>query len=168
MDINNFIFLFLTIFMLHNLEEIFMIERWFDRTYPRIKQSLPSFVRRILEQNKTMTAARFAAVVFILSIPASALLFTSVITEQYYLFLGLNIFFALNIFTHPLQSLLLKCYVPGLWTSILLIIPYNIVLFYCLYSKGILVSNLNIGTLIIFILIIPVFLLSHKIAEKWV
>ncbi len=113
-----------------------------------------------------MTSVQFSIVLCILSIAVSALILVTVITEQYVLFFGLNKIFALNIFTHPLQSLLLKCYVPGLWTTLLLIIPYNIIVYMQFYTQGLLNLTIGIKALFVIILFIPVFIISHMIGGK--
>lgn len=156
---------FLIIFMLHNLEEIMMVERWMKGTYPQVRGKIPSFAQKELDQVKDMTSGRFAIVVFLLSIFASALLFLSATTQLDFLFFGLNFVFALNIFSHPLQSLFLKSYTPGVGTSIFLVIPYYIFFFYHFYDVFSIQSM--IGAFIIVLIFIPVFLLSHKMAAKW-
>ena len=166
MDINILIISFLMIFMLHNLEEIITIERWHKKTYPRVIHRVPSFIQKEMKQFNDITSAQFALVVFVLSIVVSALILTAVVTEHYFLFLGVAIPFALNIFTHPLQSLYLRCYTPGVWTSILLIIPYNILLFFHFSKEGLFTMSTMIGALIVMVLLVPVFLLSHKIGGK--
>lgn len=167
MDINLLIWSFLIIFVLHNFEEIILIERWFRKTYPVIRERIPLFVQREVDSYRTMTAIQFSIVVCILTILASVLIVITIVTEHYFLFLGLNIIFALNIFSHPLQSIMLKSYVPGLWTTLLLIIPYNIIAFFEFYNQGILNEKTIIYSLFIIIPFIPVFLISHKLGEKW-
>lgn len=154
--------------MLHNLEEIIMIERWMKKTYPEIRERLPQFAKRELDSLQTTTAAQFSLVVFILSILASALIVITITTDEYFLFVGLNIIFALNILIHPFQSLLIRCYVPGLWTTILLIIPYYIFFFTQLYHQGLMYLVINLKTIVVFLIFIPVFLISHKISRKWI
>jgi len=168
MDLSLLIWSFLIIFMLHNFEEIITIEKWFHKTYPRIKERIPPFFNREMEQFKTITTAQFSIAVCVLFIVSSVLIIISITTNHYFLFLGLNIFFSLNIFTHPVQSLLLKCYVPGLWTTLVFIIPYNLIVLYQFYSKGLLDTALIINALIVTILFIPLLMLSHKIAERYV
>jgi hypothetical protein len=167
MDIYLLIWTFLIIFMLHNFEEIITIERWFKNTYPRIRERIPSFAQRDIEKFKNITAAQFSVAVTVISVIASMLILITVMTQHYFLFLGLNIFFALNIFTHPMQSLFLRCYTPGVWTTLSLIIPYNILLFYHFYIEGLLTMNTILSALVVTVLFIPILFLSHKIAEKW-
>ncbi|WP_018930398.1 HXXEE domain-containing protein [Gracilibacillus lacisalsi] len=168
MDIYTWIVSFVIIFMLHNLEEIIMIESWFKKSYPRVNKKIPAFAQKELNQYKDITSSQFSVVVFVFSVITSIFILISVITEHYFIFIGVNLFFALNIFTHPLQSLFLRCYTPGVWTTILLILPYNILLFYHYYKAGILTVNTITGSLIVMILLVPGFLISHKIAEKWI
>lgn len=167
MDIYVWILSFLIIFMLHNLEEIITIERWFQKAYPRVKKRMPSFARKELGNYKDITSAQFSIVVFVFSIFVSALILIAVITQHYYLFLGINLLFALNIFSHPLQALYLRCYTPGVLTSLLLIIPYYVLFFRRFYNTDMLTINSIFGAIVVMIFLIPAFLLSHKIGEKW-
>lgn len=153
--------------MLHNLEEIITIESWFQKTYPRIIKKVPSFVQKELNNYKNITSAQFGVVIFVFSVFISALILIAIITQHDYLFLGVSFFFALNIFTHPLQSLYLKCYTPGVLTSLFLIIPYYSLFFYRFYNTDMFTINSVLGAMVVIILLIPAFLLSHKIGEKW-
>lgn len=96
MKMNVWMLIFVIIFMLHNLEEIISVEKWFQKTYPRVRNRIPSLIQQQLDQIG-MTTVRFAVVVFVISILASILLLISVWTEQYYFFFGISFFFALNI-----------------------------------------------------------------------
>jgi hypothetical protein len=165
MDI--YVLAFIIIFMLHNLEEILSIERWFKHIYPRIMDRVPAFAQKELKKFENITAAQFAMVVFLLSIVFAALFLIAVMTDQYFIFIGLNFLFAVNIFTHPLQALFLRSYVPGLWTALTLIIPYYILFFFHISKTEMLTLNTLLGTFVVMVLLIPVFLLSHKIGEKW-
>src|SRR5690625_4652559 len=158
---------FLIIFMLHNLEEIIMIERWFQKTYPRINTRILSYIQKELKHYKNTTSIQFAVVIFVFAVFVSALLFVAAMTQHDYLFLGVNLFFGLNIFTHPLQTLYLRSYTPGVLTSLFLIIPYYSLFFYRYYSTNMFTLDSILGALIVFVFLIPVFLLSHKIGEKW-
>ncbi|MDW0118356.1 HXXEE domain-containing protein [Sporosarcina thermotolerans] len=167
MDINVWIISFLIIFMLHNLEEIIMVEKWIKKTYPRVRDKIPSSMQKELNHYNDITSVQFAVIVFVFSIFASILILIAVVTQHYYLFLGVNLFFALNIFTHPLQALYLRCYTPGLLTSLLLIIPYYSLFFYRFYNTDMLSLNSILGAIAVMIIFIPLFLLSHKIGKKW-
>lgn len=157
---------FLMIFMLHNLEEIITVESWMKKTYPRVKQRIPAGIQKEIDKMQDMTAARFAVVVFILSAMVSVLLALTMWYGKFFVFLGINLIFAVNIFTHPLQALYLRCYTPGLWTTVLLIIPYYVLFFYYTAIAGLWHVNTLLSSIVILILFIPLFLFSHKIGEK--
>ncbi|NBJ71519.1 MULTISPECIES: HXXEE domain-containing protein [Clostridia] len=167
MDIYLFILFFLIIFMLHNLEEIITIEKWFKNTYPRIRGQIPLPVQKLIDGFANTTAAQFAIAVLMISLVASLLLIITVTTQHYFLFLGLNMLFALNIFTHPIQAILLRCYTPGVWTTLLLILPYNIIFFYHFYIEDLLTMNMILGGSVVMFICMPFVYLGHKIAEKW-
>lgn len=167
MDINIWIVSYLIIFMLHNLEEIITIEYWIRKVYPRISHKIPAFIQEELNKKKDITAAQFALVVFILSVVISGLILIGIFTEQYYFFLGVSLAFGLNFFTHPLQSLFLRCYTPGVITSLLLVIPYYSLFFYHFYGTEMFSRGTMIGAIIVIACLAPVFFLSHKIGEKW-
>src|SRR5690606_36874888 len=167
MEINLLILAFTVIFMLHNLEEIMTVERWMNRIYPRVKMRVPPFAQTQIKQFDNMTGTRFSFVVFVRSIPVSVIILLTFITEDYFLFLALNLLFAVNIFSHPLQALFLRCYVPGVATSIFLIIPYYIFFFQTFSEAGMLTIQNILRSLVVILLFIPVFLLIHKLSQKW-
>lgn len=166
MDTNTLILIFLVIFMLHNLEEIIMVERWAKRNYPRVKDRIPSYFQKTIDDLKDITAVQFAIVVFIVSVFGSIIILVGVIGDYMFLFFGLAMVFGLNIFTHPLQSLFLRTYTPGVLTSIFLVIPYYIILFNHFYSEDIVNMKMVLGGLVVVALFIPVFILSHIIGER--
>lgn len=160
------ILLFLIIFMLHNLEEIITIEKWFQNSFPRVRSKIPSFVQNRMKQFEAMTSSKFALVVFVFSIGVSVVILIGAFTNHDFYFIGANLLFAVNIFTHPLQALYLRTYTPGLWTSLFLVIPYYIGFFYYLSIAGFLTMNMIIPSFIVVLILIPVFLFSHKVGER--
>jgi len=167
LDINIWILSFLVIFMLHNLEEIITIEDWFQQTYPRMIHKIPPYIQKKLNHYRNITTKQFSIVIFVFSFFIFAFILVAVITKHYYLFLGINLFFALNIFTHPLQTFYLRSYTPGILTSITLLIPYYILFFYRFYNTDLFTMGSIFGAVVVMILFIPIFLFSHKIGEKW-
>jgi len=138
-----------------------------SKKYPKVSKRIPPVVQRELEDYKAITSRQFSVVVFVFSVFVSGLILMAMLTQHYYLFLGVNLLFALNIFTHPLQSLYLRCYTPGVLTSLLLIIPYYSLFFYHFYNTNMLGLDMVLRGIVVMILLIPIFLLSHKIGEKW-
>lgn len=144
-----------------------MVESWMQKTYPQNRNRVPSFVQNELENNKEMTTRQFSVVVFIVSVFASIGITISLITQYYFVFLGISFFFAINIFSHPLQSLYLKRYTPGVITSLLLVIPYYGMFFYHFYDTELFALKTIVAALVLVVVFIPLFLLGHKIGEKF-
>ena|SRR5690625_6860 len=167
LDMNIWISSFLVIFMLHNLEEIITIEDWFQQTYPRVINKIPPSIQKELSHYRNITSKQFSIVIFVFSIFVSAFILVAVMTQHYYLFLGVNLFFALNIFTHPLQTFYLRSYTPGVLTSIILLIPYYIFFSFRFYNTDLFTMGSFFAAVIVMILFIPLFLFSHKVGEKW-
>ncbi|MDX8047305.1 HXXEE domain-containing protein [Gracilibacillus sp. S3-1-1] len=166
MDVNTLILTFLVIFMLHNLEEIIMVERWGKVNYPQVKDKIPFFIQKELESFIHVTAAQFALIVFIISVFSSILLLVAVIGDYMFLFLGIAMVFAINIFSHPIQSLLLRTYTPGVFTSIFLVIPYYIILINYFRVEYFVDMKMVFGALVVAAVFILVLILSHMIGEK--
>lgn len=166
MNMSFWIILFLIIFMLHNLEEIITVEKWLQDTFPRVHQRIPAMIQKELTK-KQMTTRQFAVVVFILSIFGSCLLVIGEWTQKNYFFLGIALFFAINIVSHPLQSLFLRSYTPGVITSIFLIIPYYSMFFYEMYQHEVFSATSIVGIIMVIIFLLLAFILSHKLSEKW-
>ncbi|MDQ0273558.1 HXXEE domain-containing protein [Cytobacillus purgationiresistens] len=161
-----FIGMFLVVFMLHNFEEIILIESWFKNTYPKVKHRIPNRISTEVDKMKRTTAAQFSIDVLILFIIAIVLIGLTLLTNNYILFLGLNLFFALNIFIHPIQSLLLKAYVPGLISTILIVFPYNLFFFY-IFIREDLIDWLSVLYCIpIIILLVGVLVISQSFSRK--
>lgn len=165
-ELNTLILIFLVIFMLHNLEEVIMVERWVKVNYPRVKDKIPLFFQKEIDSFINVTAAQFALVVFIISVFSSLLIVGAVIGDYKFLFLGVAMVFAINIFTHPLQSLLLRTYTPGVLTSIFLVIPYYIILINYIYTEKFINMKMIWGSLVVVASFVAVFILSHTIGEK--
>jgi hypothetical protein len=125
MNAMNFIaWMFPVIFMLHDFEEIIMAEVWSKRYHKRINRVWPKRQPFGLSEIREWQSPTFAAGVGIEFILFSLVSFFSVISQNY--FLWFSVFCALLIhmvFVHILICFWFKGYVPGVVTSVLLILP---------------------------------------------
>ncbi len=85
---------------------------------------------------------------------------------SYAFFLAASSLFFLHGFMHIGQAFLIRKYIPAVITSVLIIVPYGIVLFWNLLNTGI----VNVPELLVFFLIaivigIPFILLMHVVGE---
>ncbi|MUG70259.1 HXXEE domain-containing protein [Paenibacillus validus] len=167
-SINSVIWLFLVAFMLHDFEEIIRIEPWFRRHQPSIYRKVPRRFRNTLDSFSRMTAPQFSVAVcleFVVFVPCT---FMAAEHGSYLLFLGFNAVMLLHVFMHIGQAVFVRMLVPGVVTSVLIILPYTIYVFYRLLSEK-LITLTDIGlSLPLGLLLIPILLLGHKAGEKLV
>ena len=118
--------LFPIIFMIHEFEEIIMIEKWmnknrsdFDRRFPRIAQRMNKFMDIDTRNFSIIVAEEF----FIVSI----LTITSVLTNNIIYWYCILTAFSIHLIIHFLQFVIWKKYIPAIITTILCIA-------YCIFA----------------------------------
>jgi len=172
LNVQTLIWLFPIIFVLHDLEEIIMIEKWMDKNSNVIYDKLPrKFADKVIKQF-SMSTAQFAVAVFIIFIFVSS---STYMASQYinhgpfgniYLFTVMILVMFLHVFTHVGQSVFLRSITPGVITSIFLVLPYTLIMFNSLFKHQIITwKTIYISTPFIF-LIIPLALLAHWVGKK--
>ncbi|MCC3357082.1 HXXEE domain-containing protein [Bacillus sp. REN16] len=168
-DIQTLIWLFPIMFILHDFEEIIMVESWMKRNSTKIYNVLPKrFADRVIKQF-SMSTAQFAVAVLIIFLFVSS---STVMANQYviqgllgniYIFTIITLVFFLHAFTHIGQSIILRSVTPGAFTSLIVIIPYSLVLYRSLLVNEIITWKTIFLSLPYCLLIIPiVLLLSHN------
>lgn len=156
-DINFLIWAFPIFFIFHDFEEIIFIKPWFDKNKAELKGKYPVIGVRIIPHVKKITTASFA-----LGVWEEFLIITvlTVITYQYRTYtawLGAFLVFTIHLIIHCVQAILMRCYVPFVATSVILIPfcffiiqgvfklhPINFIMLICavLVSTVIMIGNL--------------------------
>lgn len=165
-SIESLSWLFLAVFMIHDLEEIIWIEPWFKKNYTKVSHTIPGTFQSLLKSMASITSSQFAVAVgieFILFIPIT---FFAAEYHQFLIFIGVNSILFLHVFTHVGQSLYIKMVTPGVITSIFIVLPYSAYLFYRLLNEGLIDWNLILLSIPIGLLIIPVVLVGHFIGKR--
>jgi hypothetical protein len=127
MEMTHVIWLFLVVFMLHDLEEIIVVENWLIRYRMQVAQKLPAPLEKLLKPMLNMTTAQFSVAVtgIFVILTAAVLLTVTTLPDGTYLpffLVCLHVMF-LHVFTHLGQSILFRAYTPGVVTAVLLIFP---------------------------------------------
>lgn len=169
-DINFLIWLFPIAFILHDFEELILFEPWLKRNagviIGRVKDKVPAFLEKQLNSILSKTTTQFAIpiyLIFILTI-ISALLAAGF--GKYSFFLLASSLFFLHGFMHIGQSIFLRRYIPALITSVLIVIPYGLVLFWGLIFTGIIVfPELVVYFAVSIILGVPFIIGVHMVGE---
>lgn len=169
MNTMNFIvWMFPVIFMLHDFEEIIMVEVWGSRYKKELNTVWPKkqpFGLNYIHFCQTPTFSIGVEVEFFLFSLISLL---SVIFQSYFLwysaFLGITLHL---VFVHMLIFIQFKHYVPGLITSIIFLLPSVWILYVAKmiinYDLGTILLSCLLG-IILTIIIIPVL---HKAMGSW-
>jgi hypothetical protein len=165
------LWLFPIAFMLHDFEELIGFEPWLKRNSGEIKAKvagkLPAFVTKQINLIMTKTSAEFAMPVLLIFLLTAASSFIAVEYHSYGFFLAASACFVLHGLMHIGQAILMRCYVPALATSLLIVLPYGALLYERLFSEGIarwpsILIYAGLGL----VAIIPLILFMHWVGEK--
>ncbi|GIN88559.1 hypothetical protein J6TS2_49450 [Heyndrickxia sporothermodurans] len=122
LNIHTLIWLFPVLFILHDFEEIIMIEKWMNNNSEVIYEKLPRRVANRVFKQFSMTTTQFSISVlviflFVSSSPymASQYIIQGAFANIYFFTVFILIFF-LHVFTHIGQSIFLRSITPGVMT----------------------------------------------------
>ncbi|MFT9819209.1 HXXEE domain-containing protein [Lysinibacillus sp. NPDC056185] len=130
-ELHNAIWLFVVIFMLHDFEEIITVENWSQKTNHLVKNTnnnLKLLIWKFWNINSHSFAKRD---VFIFLVTSSIVFFKVQFIENNWtaiLFISFLCFVLLHNLVHILQTIILKTYTPGLYTTLFLVTPYTVYL----------------------------------------
>jgi heme/copper-type cytochrome/quinol oxidase subunit 4 len=169
-DTHTLIWLFPIAFMFHDFEEIILFEPWLRKNAGeievRIKNRVPAFLVKQIGAILDKSATEFAfpvSLIFGLTFISS---FLAVEYEEYGFFLLASGAFFLHGFMHLGQAIALRRYVPAIISSVLIVIPYGLVLYWRLIKEGMVdMSGLLIYFLLAVALTIPFILVMHKVGD---
>jgi magnesium-transporting ATPase (P-type) len=131
LNVQTLIWLFPIAFVLHDLEEIIMVERWMYKNRHVIYDKLPKKIADKVIKQFSMSTAQFSVAVFVIFIFVSS---STYMASQYindgplgnmYFFTIMLLIFFIHVFIHVGQSIILRSITPGVITSIVIIFPYN-------------------------------------------
>ncbi len=115
---NNIIWLFPILFLIHELEEILGFEKWYDKNknklnkYPKIANKLSKVFSYFSKKN--MLFAIFEQLILCLLVCIIAVKY-----DFYILWLAAFIGYTIHLIIHVFQSAILKTYIPSLITSLI-------------------------------------------------
>ena len=165
-DMQSLLWLFPISFMIHDFEEIVFWESWMAKNGPELTRRAPAFLTNLANDFVRKSTAQISVTVFLIFCltTVSALLATA--AEHWPLFLILMSMFFLHGFGHIGQAILLRRYVPGLITSVLVVIPYGTWATRRVLSAGIVdLSGLLVYLVVAVVLTPPFILLMHMIGS---
>ncbi|GKV54068.1 hypothetical protein NCCP2222_00150 [Sporosarcina sp. NCCP-2222] len=130
-ELTNAIWLFVIIFMIHDFEEIIAVENWSTRMEDQVRR-LDRKIGYAIWKFWHISSYQFAKRDFFIFLTASFITFIKVQfmeTDWAAILYGtFLIVVLLHNAIHLLQTIILKSYTPGLYTSLLIVTPYCIYL----------------------------------------
>lgn len=166
------IWLFPIVFMFHDFEELILFEPWLkknaDEIRKRIQGRVPDFVTRQIEAVLVKSTIEFALPISMIFALTALAAFLAAQYQHYGFFLFASGAFFLHGFMHVGQAILLRKYVPALISSVLIVIPYGLVLFPRMFAEGLIDwSSLLLYFAFGMALIVPFILVMHKVGEAF-
>ncbi len=124
MSLVTVLWLFPVVFMLHDFEEIVLVETWMRRNGDEVRRRF-RFARGAIDHLTDLPTAAFALVVAEEFLIISAVTLAAVELGWYEMWAGILIAFLLHLVGHLAQFLALRHYIPAIVTT-LLALPYGV------------------------------------------
>ena len=154
----NLLWLFPVIFMLHEMEEIIGFGPWLDKNqaiinkYPRIAASYEHF------SPSGFAMAVLEEYLLVIIITGASLYFAN-----YLVWLGAFIAFSLHLLIHLIQSILIRKYIPALASSLVLLPPSILIIKRATAMTSYSLTSLLISTFLCVILMVVNLAFAHQL-----
>lgn len=121
------VWLFPIIFMFHEFEEIIFFESWIKKNKGYLSERYPKLTKRLLFRIEGLSVPAFTVAVAEEFLLLSIITVLAVIFNWYLVWLAIFMGCFIHLLVHIVQCLMLRKYIPGIYTAVLSII-------YCIYS----------------------------------
>lgn len=119
-----------SVFIIHDFEEIIVVEKWLLKNEKELLMTIPikfhNYFNRIFPKKSSV----FACAVLVEYIGLLGCIFLSIFNHYHEWsiigILGVVSILFLHSFTHIGQMVVLKRYTPGVWTAIFVVIPFSV------------------------------------------
>jgi hypothetical protein len=114
MSVETVMWLLPVFFMIHDFEEIIMMEPWAAKYGDRIRKRFPGFGPKLMSEVESRTTASMAFAVAIIFTVLSLLVFIAVWFNLKSLWMGILLAYSIHIIIHFAQAIMVSGYVPVL------------------------------------------------------
>ncbi|WP_079504942.1 HXXEE domain-containing protein [Mesobacillus jeotgali] len=172
LNLHTLIWLFPIIFVLHDFEEIIMLEKWMAKNRGIIKKVLPERLANNVVKQFSMTTAQMSVAVLIVFLFVCSSTFMASqyanggLLSNIHYFTVVVLIFLLHVFTHVGQSILFRSITPGVITSIFLVLPYSLAMLNALFEHRVIDWDTIYFYLPFVILALPIVLAAHWIGKR--
>ena len=161
------IWLLPVVFMIHDFEEIIFFKSWINKNKDYLIEKFPKISKRFLPRFVNLSTSAFALAVAEEFILLSVITIGSVLFDNYMLWLAAFMGFFVHLLIHLGQWIILKRYIPAIWTSFFALI-------YCVYTLHTIIANnifqtseIILWTMIGLGLVGVNLIFAHKLAEMF-
>jgi len=155
------------VFMIHDFEEIIFFKPWINRNKDYLSKKFPNISKRFLPRMENLSTSAFTLAVAEEFLLLSLITVGSVLFDNYLLWLAAFMGFFVHLFVHLVQWIILRQYIPAIYTTFLALI-YCAYALYEIISKNVFqVSEIVFWTIIGFVLVGVNLLFAHKLAEVY-
>jgi hypothetical protein len=151
--------------MIHDFEEIIFFKLWINKNKNYLTEKFPKIAHRLLPHFGNISTSGFALAVAEEFVLLSLINLGTVMFDNYILWLAAFMGFFVHLFVHIVQWLILKRYIPGIYTSFFALI-YCGYTFYIILTDNIFQASEIVAWTMIGLVIVGVNLLfAHKLAK---
>ena len=162
------IWLFPIVFMIHDFEEIIFFKSWINKNKNYLSEKFPKISKRFLPRLEKLSTSAFSLAVAEEFVLFSLITFASVIFDNYVLWLAAFMGFFVHLLIHLGQWIILKRYIPAIWTTFLALIYCIYTLYEVVFKNNIFqVSEIVLWTIIGLVLLGVNLIFAHKLAEMY-
>ncbi|HEY3373640.1 MAG TPA: HXXEE domain-containing protein [Candidatus Aquicultor sp.] len=169
LSITAILWLFPIAFLLHDSEEIAMVERFMRKNKGRITSKLPRKMNALLETTFNVSSSQFAIAVgflLIIIIGATYLGVQSVKSGSISIFfLAVLLATLAHVFIHVGQTIILRTYTLGVVSAIMITLPYSIYALFRLSQENLLSWHLVYISIPLGLAMLPLALLALSIGK---
>ncbi|MCB2219944.1 MAG: HXXEE domain-containing protein [Bacteroidetes bacterium] len=119
MKTETLLWLFPVFFMIHEFEEIIMMQAWVQRNKNSITTRFPKIGGKMIGHYTKLSTASFSLAIFEEFLVVAIITFIAVEYNYYALWTGMVLAFVFHLVIHIIQTMVLRQYTPAIITSIL-------------------------------------------------
>ncbi len=155
------------VFMVHDFEEIIMLQPWLRHNANSLQERFPQLASRFLPHFEKLSTGSFSLAVAEEFILLSAATYLTVEWSLYSVWAGILLAFSIHLISHILQFVFLRRYTPAIITSISTGAFCLGALYYLSMAGKLVWSEVVLWSIIALAVILANLLLMHLLAERF-
>jgi len=155
------------VFMIHDFEEIIFFKSWVNKNKDYLAQRFPKISKRFLPRLDNLSTSAFTLAVAEEFLLLSLITVSSVLFDNYVLWLAAFMGFFAHLLVHLVQWIILKRYIPAIFTTVFALIYCTYALYEIISNNLFQVSEIVLWTIIGFGLVGVNLIFAHKLAAMY-